>query len=47
MIVGQDGRQSIETLKRCGAVVVGGNPKHVMYFLLGCVRSLGWCGFRP
>ena len=31
---GQDGRQGIETLERCGVVVVGGNPKHVMYFCL-------------
>ena len=33
---GQDGRQSIETLSRCGVAVVGGNPKHAMYFLFGC-----------
>ena len=31
---GQDGRQSIETFSRC-SVVVGGNPKHVIYFLFG------------
>ena len=36
---GQDGHQSIETLSRCGDVVIGGNPKHVMYFCLvgGCL----------